>query len=283
MSKQQIEQAKEKLLSLLEKDDLESIARSYTTGMDVDEDAEVIPSMNWSFRNQLIMRAHGHLAAAGFKQWKQFERYVQKGENAFHILAPKIITEEVEKENDDGETVTEEVTKCVGFLSVPVFGFDQTDGEDLDFQQYAPDEFPPLMDVAEKWDIDVSYLPPSAEGLRGWHNPEKDQIVLQSHDDGVFFHELAHAAHKRLDDWTGSKDYEEGSSAYKELVAETTAGVLCVMYGIEGYAGNIQEYLEEYNEDGSAKDGALKVLGTVEDCLDLILETADEREETMIT
>ena len=54
-------------------------------------DAPEKPSSNWSLGNQLLMLFHGTQDARGFQQWKEVNRFVKKGAEAFYILGPIIV------------------------------------------------------------------------------------------------------------------------------------------------------------------------------------------------
>ena len=75
-----------------------------------------IPSANWSFLNRLIMYLSGTFDGRGYSQWKEVNRHVKKGANAFYILVPRFRQTEV-LEDEDGEA--EEV--LIGFMLRPVF------------------------------------------------------------------------------------------------------------------------------------------------------------------
>lgn len=114
------------------------------------------PSDAWSFFNRLIMYMHDTCDARGFRQWRQAGRHVKKGAKAFYILAPirkKIpvkVKKEEEKVNENGEVEVVEieetiyVDKLVGFKPIPVFRYEDTEGEPLpekNFSVKIPYEF----------------------------------------------------------------------------------------------------------------------------------------------
>jgi len=75
----------------------------------------------------------------------------------------------------------------------------------------------------------------------GSYDPEREEIVLNSPEPYVFFHELAHAVHCRLDVF----NYQY--FPYCEIVADLSAAILCKFYGIDmtGYIkGQMIAYLE---------------------------------------
>ena len=94
-----------------------------------------IPAAKWSLCNRTLMFFAGTQDARGWSQWKEVNRHIKKGAKAFHILAPRF----GKKENDEGE---EEVF-LKGFLTVPVFRYEDTEGEPLEYEQI---ELPELTD-----------------------------------------------------------------------------------------------------------------------------------------
>ena len=109
------------------------------------------PSSKWSLLNRLIMLFAGTTDARGYKQWQTVERHVKRGAHSFSILAPRIVTVTETKENGE-----EEETKVLrGFLAVPVFRLEDTEGKDL--PSLEPQEPLPLLDVAQQFGLAVKY------------------------------------------------------------------------------------------------------------------------------
>jgi hypothetical protein len=219
-----------------------------------------IPAERWSFSNQfLALIQTGEIDCRGFRQWQEVKRHVTTGAHAAYILGPIIIKEKT----DAGE-----ISKLVGFKSIPVFPAHFTDGEPLPDinRDLAPENLPPLVNVANKWGIDISYTP--QDGKRyGSFSKTANAIRLASHEETVFFHELAHAAHSKIE------ALKNGQDARQETIAEFTACVLMAVYGLKDTTGTTWQYIKFYNPDNpvSAIMGALDTIGKV---LDLILETA---------
>lgn len=70
---------------------------------------------------------------AGFHQWKKVRRWVKAGEKGIAILAPLLVKHKVERPDDpDGDRFD-----LLGFKTVYVFDYSQTDGEPLDLGQKA--------------------------------------------------------------------------------------------------------------------------------------------------
>lgn len=244
------------------------------------------PSDLWSLSNRLIMLFSGTEDARGFKQWKGAGRSVRKGSKALWILAPvqRTFFEDDEKR---GERVPRRV--LVGFKAVPVFAVEDTEGEplpDSEATDHAPVGLPPLFETAGDLGVSVEYAPGGA-GTRGEYGSYHlggsvgkpgELIRLRSHDEGVFFHELAHAAHDRIT----PGGLKGGQDPRQEIVAETAAAALCLIYGFEGYVPNARDYVAGYARKAApagdpgrtAAKAVLGVLSDVEKVLAYILEPA---------
>jgi antirestriction protein ArdC len=216
------------------------------------------PSPAWS----LLMILAGTSDARGFRQWQKVGRHVKRGARAFYILGP--ITRKI-RETD--ETTGEETERVIatGFVGIPVFRYEDTEGDELERPDYRPATFPPLYDVAQRLGVSVEYLP-FTDRYRGFYQPGRDRIVLCSHDERVFFHELAHAAHKRV-----NRSLKGGQVASQEIVAETVAATLCRLHGLDGYVYSGAQYVRGYANGKNPATAAMRVLGDVQKLLALIL------------
>lgn len=221
-----------------------------------------LPSATWSLGNQILMLLAGTNDARGFKQWKTVGRY-PKPKTAFHILAPMM-----RKFTDDD--TGEERRVPVGFKGIPVHRYEDTEGEEISLPEYEPVTLPPLAEVASDLGIDVGYGPFVAK-FRGYYAPSLGYIHLCTHDERTYWHELAHAAHDRVK----PGGLKGGQDPRQEIVAETVAATLCVLYGVEGYIAHSYDYISLYAAKiGQADNPARAVMGVLSDVgktLDLIL------------
>lgn len=210
------------------------------------------PSDKWSLSNRVLaFMQTGSVDCRGFNQWKEVKRAVKKGESAAYILAPRLIT--VNKETEDERKIV------TGFLSIAVFADYQTDGAPIPVVDYAPAQLPPLADVAAKMGISVSYGP--LKQALGACTVDGTSIKLGTHETSVFFHELAHAAHARIETLKG------GQHVGQETVAEFTAAVLSNLYGFDT-TGNAWDYIKGYSADPMT--AITKALSTVEKVLEIL-------------
>jgi len=217
-----------------------------------------MPSSNWSLLNRILIFLSETQDARGFRQWKEVDRHVIKGARAIHIFVPKIM----KLENDEGD----EEEKLAGFMARPVFRIEDTEGETVEYEKI---ELPnlSLMEKAKEWGISVKAMPGNTS-YYGYFSSERKEIALASKEETVFFHELAHAAHKQLVGTNKSHQWK------KEIVAELSAAVLCQIVGkTSKYLGNNYRYIEHYAKKANLNpvQGCLKVINDVEKVLGLIL------------
>lgn len=215
------------------------------------------PSTRWTFRNQVLAYAQTRtLDCRGYRQWQEVGRQVSKGSSAAFIFAPRMMTKE------DEETGEKE-SRLIGFRPIAVFPYQSTEGDGPGAMTYAPKELPPLAEVAQSLGISLIHAP-MLDAL-GSYQHGKGTITLGAEDAPIFFHELAHAAHARIE------QLKPGQDDRQETVAEFTAAVLSELYG-HPYTGNAWEYISSYNDD--PLKAIFAALGTVEQVLELIEEIA---------
>ena len=218
-----------------------------------------LPSSRWSLTNRLLMIFSGTDDARGFQQWKEVGRRVKKGSKAIYILCPRM-------QKSDEET-DEENRQLIGFIAAPVFRYEDTQGEPLDIPEYDPPRMPPLMEVATQWGIQVRWTGGIGDAY-GYFAPKRKEIILCTHEEATFFHELAHAAHEKV-----MGKLKGGQHWKQEVVAELTAAVLAHLYGKRANDGGAYRYIRGYaeKEDMDAYRACLAVIGDVGQCLNLIL------------
>ena len=221
-----------------------------------------IPSAKWSLSNRILQFLADTSDGRGFQQWKKAGRKVKKGAKAFRILGPKART--ITDTDDDGRD-TEKII-IAGFFAIPVFRAEDTDGEPL---PYEPATFPPLADVAERFGLSVSYQSFSGR-YYGYYQGDSKRIVLATHCAQVLFHELAHAAHHRIEG-----DLKGGQVPDQEIVAELTAATLAQLYCPDVNLGFSYAYVKSYAEKSkkTTERACLAVINTVGRVLDEILKT----------
>ncbi len=233
----------------------------------------VIPSDSWSLGNRILMSLQGTEDARGFKQWQEVGRSVIKGAKAIYILAPinKTISER-KIDPETGEEVIEKKVIPMGFRSVPVFRFEDTNGKSLPEQAaYVPKEPPPLHEVAEVFGVEVIYSPfqGNCYGFYTWGGGKK--IVLHTHDIRTWFHELGHAVHNTF------RPLQGGQVPEQEIVAELFSAGMCELHGIQGYHQYSWEYMKGYSGDDPARtlQSILRILSDVEECFMRVMEVSD--------
>jgi hypothetical protein len=237
------------------------------------------PCERWSIGNLLLMYMAGTMDGRTYGAWKSVGRHVKKGAKAFYILEPRYITK-AKTDPETGEPVLHEgkpVTYQVlaGFRPSPRFRYEDTEGKPLQ-EEYRPKQIPPLMNVAQKWGVNVSYKNTRA-GEQGYFEPLTNSIVLCVEDPSVFFHELAHKAHGKIEELKPGQDSEQ------EAIAELAACTLSEIYGYD-VKGSSYDYIASYARSHSPEQVGrlcMKVLDKVKKVLDLILR-ADQEEGTEV-
>ncbi len=226
-----------------------------------------IPASRWSLLNRILMFLAGTSDARGFRQWQEVGRYVKKGSKAFTILAPRFIKEQTENQEEAKAIL-------VGFLVVPVFRVEDTEGEALDYQKIELPELP-LIEVANEWGISVKAIPGNYR-CYGYFSQDQREIALATKEESVFFHELAHAAHQRI-----LGELKKGQDWKQEIVAELAAVTLCKLIGkTSKHLGNSYQYIERYAKDVNLTpwQGCMKVMNDTEKVLDLIMGWKSRKE-----
>lgn len=224
-----------------------------------------IPSDSWSLANRLLMAAQDTSDARGFRQWQQVNRQVKKGAKAIHIFSP--IMKNLTETNKTGEEVKKNI--LIGFSTIPVFRYEDTEGEDLPIYDYSPKTYPPFFDVADKLGINVKYKPFRGNYL-GLYNAYSDKITLYSDSAVTYYHELAHAIDHKV-----NGDLRNNNKNRNEIVAEFSAIVLCQLSGISGYEDQSYKYIREYCKHSKTDAAILKkimgILADVEKIIDTVL------------
>lgn len=261
-----VKEATEKIIDMFRTGNIPSAVARTVIARDKSEK----PSNYWSLGNQLLMMIAGTFDARGFNQWKGVGRQVKKGAKALYILAP--IKQTIKVKDENGPAKEDAITIIKGFKGIPVFRYEDTEGNEINPPSYEPAVLPPLIEVAERYGVTVKYGP-FTKNFYGYFKPATKTIMLCTHDVRTFFHELAHAAHNTI------KPLKGGQHAGQEIVAETCAAVLCEIYGYECYIYHGYEYIKHYSMDKTSS-GIIKeifrVMNDVQEVLRLILDQPSE-------
>lgn len=193
----------------------------------------------YSVNNQLLIMLQRPTAqhVAGYKAWQtKFNRTVRHGEKAIYILAPQPHTIEKEVVLADGTTETKEV-RFTTYKPVPVFGDDQTDGQELPSlcKKLAAtvDGYAELKGRLESISpVPVSYEP--TNGCNGYFHLTDKRIVVndslsQSHTIKTLVHEISHSLLHDKDNGTEA----DADRKTKEVQAEATAYTVLQWLGID--------------------------------------------------
>jgi antirestriction protein ArdC len=200
---------------------------------------------DYSFGNCMLIARQKPDAShvAGFVRWKQFGRYVKKGEKGIMILAPM-----VGKKRDDAEQLEETPqSRLYGFKTAFVFDVSQTDGEPL--PEFSKTRGNPahhldrLKGLVASEGIALEY---TSEGMgtalgKSCIGTIKLQPNLTPAEEfAVLVHEYAHEKlHPR--EQRGEIDKNQ-----KEVEAESVAFVVCAGIGLDTNTA-ARDYIQTYN------------------------------------
>jgi hypothetical protein len=125
------------------------------------------------------------------------------------------------------------------------------------------------MEVAQDWGISVKAVPGNYR-YYGYYSQDRKEIALASEDESVFFHELAHAGHRKiLGELKRAQDWRQ------EVVAELAATTLCQIVGkTSKHLGTSYHYIDEYAKEANLSPwhAYLKVISDTEKVLNLIVD-----------
>jgi len=241
---------------------------------------------------QLKIRGIAPTIFAPFKFWKEKERWVREGEKAVYIFAPYLKKEKVSDDEDriDRSEVEENESPSINdlrlttngaqlsWLLVPVFDYNQTEGKDLEADEYisgglmgdymSGEAVVMFNDIVPSVPFEVKTYKFSNSGENGWTDGRK-LYVLEKEDDREMVSTLVHEwAHSILHFDSDRKDL---TSATKELEAETVAYVVCDCIGINSYKAPL--YLKGWDQSlsGYEKIRVDKVVSAIEKILGIIV------------
>lgn len=231
-----IKEAMDTLLKMFDEDNLEKVARAVFKGNE-------IPSDKWSFLNRLLMYLNNTEDARGFRQWQEAGRYVKKGSKAFYIIAPMLKkVEKTTKTKTETEAVKADkqiIEVLAGFKGIPVFRFEDTEGEPIVREQYMveiPCEFNSIIQ-----ELGLAIQTMTYSGCYGWYRQDNKEIRLATPEIKTFLHELSHAVDDRL------HGLKRGQHNDQEVTAEFSGAVIGYLMGYKIPFGNVKEYIERYN------------------------------------
>lgn len=237
-------------------------------------DEEKNPTTRRSPLNRALTYAAGTNDGRTYKAWQSVGRQVKKGAKAFYIFKPLTGT----RKETDSYGKEQEITFVYGYGIQPEFRIEDTEivNPALWAQhsyEYKPKTIPPLMSVAAKMGITVTYRNTQSgeHGATDGHS----KIYMSTEDAPTFFHELMHCGQKALE---GKIKY--GQDQEQEIIAEMGACVLASMYKID-YQNFAWTYIAGYVQSTDPKKvyaACSKVSDKVEKIVNYLLDMAEEKE-----
>ena len=199
-----------------------------------------VPQGKYSRLNRIMLYLQGAQDARGSAAWNNLKRHPIDWSKQVLIFMPR-----TQKIKDKTGNEDKDITITTGFFLKGLYDISNTFGAKLaDYEKQEPKVMPPLFDVAQKWNINVKYFNVESDGSYGYYSPDRKEIVLKTENSYVFFHELAHAAHEKIDG-----KLKSGQNAEQEAIAQLTSAVLSRMYDQKmdkftfDYSGFIRLYL----------------------------------------
>lgn len=278
-SRDRVEQVTRRILDAFEMGEVPSALATVFLSRRLDPDS---PCAAWSANNRLLVALHGYLDARGFRQWKKVGRSVRKGERAFHILGPCTVRAK-EDDPDDGIEAGDPIV--VGFRTLPVFGYRQTEGDSIPAYEAETRflESLPLLDVARSWGISIDLYMPEDDDPLGYYRHTTDtstgelvhqEIALGVRNLHTWAHELVHAADNR----SGTLTRGAGQKLDNEIVAELGASALLEALGLEHESdrGRTWRYIRSYaaEHDVEPLTVCLRLLDRTTAAVSLLLDAA---------
>lgn len=239
---------------------------------------------SYSFRNAMLIYHQKPEATfvKGYKSWGQLGRYVKKGAKGIAILAPCMKKIEVFKEPENRAEYHEkegekEIKKVItGFRIAYVFDISDTDGSDEHLpvlvkglsgdDEYVQEVYRHLKGFISR---EHKVVEVSGTAVKGSYNLETGDIMVRSdvpHFQKVktILHEYAHAVDFQM------HPGEDVSRNKRELIAESTAFVVCERLGLDtsSYSmGYIKSWLKDKEELKIIANSVQKVAAKIIDGL----------------
>jgi hypothetical protein len=188
---------------------------------------------------------------AGFGKWKEFNRFVRKGEKGIAILAPLVRKKKDESGSNatDSSKSSSDEKVLFGFRIVYVFDISQTEGEDLpEFATLGGDPgsyIDALIGIYQEKGIRLNFdeqLPRDANGMSQGGVVTIKESLPPPQKFSTMVHELAH----EMLHWNDERD--NVTKSMRETEAEAVAYVVCRGIGLE-CSTRASDYIQIWNGD----------------------------------
>jgi len=225
-----VKAAMDTILKIFEQDNLEVVTRAVFTAPAGYEK----PCDKWSFMNRIFMMLNETEDARGYKQWQAVGRNVTKGSHAFSIFGPLMHKVKDEKTGENKTILT-------GFKAIPVFRYEDTEGEQL------PDMPKLNLEIPCQFDSIIKELQLTVKAMAfhgdyyGYYAIGRQTIVCCTPEIKTFLHELSHAVDDKLHGLKGGQHNDQ------EVTAEFSAAVVGHLMGYKIPYGNCKQYIEGYS------------------------------------
>lgn len=226
---------------------------------------------HYSFGNIMLIASQkpDAIRVAGFRSWKQFGRFVKKGEKGIVIIAPMLIKKKDENGRAEGDDES-----FLRFKAVYVFDVSQTDGEPLPEPTSVAGDPGPYTDALKHFvsakaitleyvnNLDAATSLGNADGASYGGRIALRDDLSPAGEFSVLVHELAHEMLHRGDNGT------RPAKVVRETEAEAVAFVVSRAVGLETNT-TASDYIQLYNGD---KDTLAKSLDHIQHTATAIID-----------
>ena len=187
-----------------------------------------------------------------YKQARDVNSYVRKGEKSIPVIFYKPLTKDVENALGAMKEITIPMMRVFN-----VFNLDQLDGFADEPTINATEKLPNIDDFINMTGVKLVPGSPAFVPSMNWvHMPPIDKFETNTSYYATLFHELIHwSGNKTRLDRDMSNRFGDAGYAMEELVAELGAAFLCAKFGVTGevrHAGYIEHWLKVLKNDNKA-------------------------------
>lgn len=237
------------------------------------------PMDRWSPFNRAIVLSHGTTDARGRRQWEEVGRRVKEGAKPIHILVPVFKTEKKkdkkgrrreikiggkEDKIEEKEEEEEEEKKLTGFIAVPVYAVEDTEGDPLPEMEIKEEIEMNVRPLLKSLGLDLKIDVASFDGFAlGRYYPLMNRIELATDNVITILHEITHALVDKLNIKLPREE--------EEVVAELTAAAWARLMGYE-IPLDVKKYVEYFGGDVKSVRKNTRILSAIIKVMDYIIE-----------
>lgn len=238
---------------------------------------------SYSFRNSLLIHLQMPDAkrVAGFESWKNFNRYVKRGQKGIAIFAPCLIKKKFQPESEGSEKdreVTEQT--FVKFKITHVWDVSQTEGDPLpsfcDELTGKVDRFEQIFSMLKEispYNISFEQIPSAVKGYCNFVN-KKIAIQIGMSDEQTIktlIHEIAHSL---------LHEDSEKSREQEEVEAESVAFIISDFLGVDTSSYSF-DYVALWSREMKTAE-LQEILANIQQQVSTIISQLSEKMEALV-